>query len=122
MPVGPFRTTGQPVNAGELERRFDAGADVTPESLRAKGLIKTLRNDVKILGQGELTKKLAVSAHGFSAAATEKIEAAGGSVTRLRREPRKKRAATEAPAASTAPTSQSVATESRSPATEPEDV
>jgi large subunit ribosomal protein L15 len=87
MPIGPFRTYSQPVNLRDLEARFDAGAEVSPESLVAKGLLKHTRVDVKILGSGELTKKLAVSAHGFSKSAREKIEAAGGSITWLRGEP-----------------------------------
>lgn len=84
MPIGPFRTYKQPVNLRDLEARFDAGAEVTPEALKEKGLIGTLREDVKVLGSGELTKQLAVSAHAFSKAAAEKIEAAGGSVTWLK--------------------------------------
>ncbi len=58
-----------------------------------KGLIKNTRTDVKVLGQGELTKKLAVTAHAFSATAREKIEQAGGSATALRppREEKKRR-------------------------------
>jgi len=87
MPIGPFRTYSQPVNLRELEARFDTGAEVTPEALVEKGLIKNTRTDVKILGTGELTKKLAVSAHGFSKSAREKIEAAGGTVSWLRGEP-----------------------------------
>jgi large subunit ribosomal protein L15 len=66
-----------------------------------KGLIKNTRTDVKVLGQGELKKKLAVTAHAFSASAREKIEAAGGSATALRppREERKrKRAKRQSPA------------------------
>src|SRR5436309_15614144 len=54
MPIGPFRTYSQPVNVGELDR-FDDGAEVTPETLKAKGLIRSLRKDVKLLGNGELT-------------------------------------------------------------------
>jgi large subunit ribosomal protein L15 len=92
MPIGPFRTYSQPVNLRDLESRFDAGADVTPESLKAAGLVSKLRVDVKILGEGDLTKKLAVSAHGFSKSAVEKIESAGGSVTWLRGEPVAKKA------------------------------
>jgi large subunit ribosomal protein L15 len=84
MPIGPFRTYNQPVNIGSLDERFDAGAEVTPESLKAAGLIAKLSLDVKILGEGELTKKLSVTAHSFSKSAAEKIEAAGGTVTRLR--------------------------------------
>ncbi len=84
MPIGPFRTYSQPVNVGALEERFDAGMDVTLEALKAAGLISKLSVDVKILGEGELTKKLSVTAHSFSRSAVEKIEGAGGSVTRLR--------------------------------------
>jgi large subunit ribosomal protein L15 len=87
MPIGPFRTVTQGVNVRDLERVFDAGAEVTPEALKAKRLIRSLRIDVKILGQGDLTKKLAVSAHGFSKSAREKIEGAGGSIVWLRGEP-----------------------------------
>jgi large subunit ribosomal protein L15 len=102
MPIGPFRTYSQPVNVGSLEDRFDAGAAVTPESLKEAGLIAKLSLDVKILGEGELTKKLSVAAHSFSKTAAEKIEAAGGTVTRLR-EPverkKKKKHKAAAPAA-----------------------
>jgi large subunit ribosomal protein L15 len=86
MPVGPFRTFTQGVNLRDLEARFDPGAEVTPEALKEKGLIRNTRTDVKILGHGDLTKKLTVSAHRFSATAREKIEAAGGTVTPLREE------------------------------------
>jgi large subunit ribosomal protein L15 len=84
MPIGPFRTYSQPVNVGALDERFDAGADVTLEALKAAGLISKLSVDVKILGEGELTKKLSITAHSFSKSAVEKIEAAGGTITRLR--------------------------------------
>ena len=87
MPIGPFRTYNQPVNLRDLEERFEAGDEVTPESLKAKRLIRKVAVDVKILGIGELSKALTVSAHGFSKTAKEKIEAAGGSVTWLRGEP-----------------------------------
>src|SRR5437870_2440068 len=87
MPIGPFRTYQQPVNVAALEQRFDAGADVTPEALVAAGLLKNTKTDVKILGNGELTKKLTVSAHNFSKSAREKIEGAGGSISWLRGEP-----------------------------------
>jgi large subunit ribosomal protein L15 len=87
MPIGPFMTKTQPVNLRDLEARFDAGATVTPEALVEAGVLKNTKTDVKILGNGELTKKLSVSAHGFSATAREKIEAAGGSITWLRGEP-----------------------------------
>ncbi len=87
MPIGPFRTYSQPINLRDLEARFEAGADISPEALVAKGLLKNTKVDVKILGSGELTKKLAVSAHGFSKSAKEKILAAGGSIIWLRGEP-----------------------------------
>ena len=90
MPVGPFRTYTQPVNLRDLETRFEAGEEVTPESLKAKGLIRSLRKDVKLLGVGELTKKLAITVHGASATAREKVESAGGTLTLLREpKPRK---------------------------------
>ena len=90
MPVGPFRTYTQPVNLRDLEARFDAGEEVTPESLKAKGLIRSIRKDVKLLGNGELTKTLSVTVHGASATAREKVEAAGGTLTLLREpKPRK---------------------------------
>lgn len=91
MPIGPFRTYSQPVNVGELESRFGAGAEVTPEALKAAGLIRKVSVDVKVLGQGDLKTKLVVSAHGFSKSAVEKIEAAGGTVTWLRGEPVEKK-------------------------------
>src|SRR5262245_45693615 len=80
LPVGPFRTRVHAVNVRDLERF--AGA-VTPETLKEAGLIRNTRLDVKILGHGELTKKLTVSAHLFSASAREKIESAGGAITWL---------------------------------------
>src|SRR5712672_962001 len=83
MPIGPFRTYSQPVNVSALER-FDAGTEVTPELLKEVGLIRSIRKDVKILGNGDLTVKLTVSAHAVSATAREKIEAAGGTVALLR--------------------------------------
>src|SRR5687767_14452429 len=78
MPFEPFRTHTQPVNLADLEQRFDAGAEVTLETLREKGLAKRKGVPVKILGTGELTKALTVHAHKFSASARERIEAAGG--------------------------------------------
>jgi large subunit ribosomal protein L15 len=90
MPMGPHRTSTQPVNVASLEERFDAGAEVTLEALVEKGLIKNTRTDVKLLGQGELTKKLTVTVHAASATAREKVEGAGGSLTLLR-EPNERR-------------------------------
>ena len=71
------------VNVGDLEEQFDAGDEVTPDALRAKSLVKSRYDELKILGNGELTKKLRVSAHRFSASAREKIEKAGGEVVVL---------------------------------------
>src|SRR5438309_8992655 len=87
MPMGPHRTHVSAVNERDLER-FDG--DVTPEALKEAGLIRNTRLDVKILGHGDLTKKLSVSAHLFSASAREKIEKAGGTITWLRGEPKPK--------------------------------
>jgi large subunit ribosomal protein L15 len=87
MPVGPHRTKVSSVNVRDLER-FDG--EVTPETLKEAGLIRNTRLDVKILGHGDLTKKLTVSAHLFSAGAREKIEKAGGTITWLRGEPKPK--------------------------------
>jgi hypothetical protein len=108
MPIGPFRTHSWSVNVRDLEAKFKAGADVTPELLKEAGLIRNLRSDVKVLGHGDLTVKLSVSAHAFSKGAVEKIEAAGGSVIWLKpphapkkRKHRRKDAA--APAAESAP-------------------
>jgi len=91
MPVGPFRTYSQPVNLRDLDR-FDAGEEVTPETLKAKGLIRSVRKDVKLLGVGELSKKLTISVHAASASAREKVEAAGGTLTLLKEPKVKKKA------------------------------
>jgi large subunit ribosomal protein L15 len=80
MPFEPFRTHTQPVNLEDLEARFDDGASVDLDALRAAGLGTRKNIPVKILGRGELTKKLTVHAHAFSKTARERIEAAGGTV------------------------------------------
>jgi len=90
MPMGPHRTSTQPVNVAALEERFDAGAEVTPETLVEKGLVRNTRVDVKLLGQGDLSKELSITVHAASASAREKVEAAGGSLTLLR-EPKERR-------------------------------
>ena len=122
MPIGPFRTYNQPVNVGSLEERFEAGADVTLEALKAAGLIAKLAVDVKVLGEGELTKKLAVTAHSFSKSAVEKIEAAGGTVTRLREpvERKKKKHKASAPAPEESADEPDAVEESGPEASEPE--
>jgi large subunit ribosomal protein L15 len=83
MPFENFRTRTQPVNLDDLEERFEKGAEVTPDALKAAGLATRRDVNVKVLGRGELTKALTVHAHGFSATAREKIEAAGGTVQLL---------------------------------------
>jgi large subunit ribosomal protein L15 len=110
MPVGPHRTSTVPVNLRDLDRVFNDGSDVTLEALVEKGLIKNTRTDVKILGQGDLTKKLTVTAHAFSATAREKIEKAGGTANALREPVVKKRKTRRAkPAAEEAPDAEPVA-------------
>ncbi len=91
MPVGPHRTHTIGVNVRELERVFDDGTEVSVDALVEKGLVKNTRTDVKILGHGDLKKKLSVTAHSFSKSAREKIESAGGTATALREPVEKKR-------------------------------
>jgi len=79
MPFERFRTRTQPVNLAALESRFAAGTEVTLELMRASGLGTRKEIPIKVLGRGELSKALTVHAHAFSAAARERIEAAGGS-------------------------------------------
>src|SRR4051794_4738902 len=118
-PVGPFRTYTQPVNLRDLER-FDAGAEVTPETLVEKGLLKNTKIDVKLLGTGEVSKKLTIRVHAISASAREKIEAAGGSI-KLLREPKVKKQKHHAqpkPAAADEPEEQTTDTTDEAPASE----
>ena len=88
MPFEPFRTQNQPVNLADLSR-FDDGAEVTPETLRAARARDAAQAcPVKILARGDLERKnLVVSAHGFSAKAREAIEGAGGTCTVLEEKP-----------------------------------
>jgi large subunit ribosomal protein L15 len=78
MPFERFRTHTQAVNIGDLDARFDPGAEVTIEALGAKGLGQRPGVPVKVLAKGEISKPLTVHAHGFSASARAAIEAAGG--------------------------------------------
>jgi large subunit ribosomal protein L15 len=78
MPFEPFRTHTQAVNLLDLEARFEAGDSVTLEAMKEKGLGTRKDIPVKVLAKGELNKALTVHAHGFSKAAREQIEAAGG--------------------------------------------
>jgi large subunit ribosomal protein L15 len=77
-----FKTTYQVVNTGRLAELYPEGGDVTPENLASKGAVRA-GELVKVLGTGDLTAPLRVRAHAFSAAAKEKITAAGGTVTTL---------------------------------------
>ena len=72
-----FRTEYAVINLDQREARFEAGATVTPDALRAAGLIRG-RLPIKVLGRGEVTKALMVQAHKFSGKAAEKLAAAGG--------------------------------------------
>ncbi len=83
------------VNVRDLERVFASNATVGLEDLRAKRLIKPTDRTVKILGNGPLTKKLKVCAHGFSSGAAEAIKGAGGTVVRLGPVPAPKKTATQ---------------------------
>jgi large subunit ribosomal protein L15 len=78
-----FRARAAEINVGDLEDLFEAGQSVTPAELQARGIIRKSFTVLKVLGDGELTKNLAVSAHRFSASAKEKIEKAGGTATVL---------------------------------------
>jgi len=73
----PFRVEAVVINLSQLET-FAAGSDVTPELLKQHGLLRGTNRRIKVLGDGSLSKTLNVKAHGFSAKAKEKIEAAGG--------------------------------------------
>jgi large subunit ribosomal protein L15 len=89
MPFEPFRTHTQPVNLADLNL-FEDGAEITPATLRERGIAKRKRVPVKVLAKGDLERKnLTVSAHGFSAAAKQKIEAAGGTCTLIEVEKKK---------------------------------
>ena len=73
-----FRVEYATVNVARLDEVFEDGAVVTPVELIQTGILKNVQDGVKILGNGEITKKLTVQANKFSASAKEKIEAAGG--------------------------------------------
>jgi len=75
----PFRVEYAVVNLDTLAEVFDSGSEVTPDVLRERGLVRETNKPVKVLGRGDIAKKLTVKAHKFSGAAAKKIEAAGGS-------------------------------------------
>lgn len=81
----PNRIDAYAINVSTLDKKFDHGTTVDLTSLREKGLVPKLAEYVKILGEGEISKKLTVKAYGVSAVAKEKIEKAGGSVEILGR-------------------------------------
>ena len=74
----PFRVEYAVVNLDTLAEVFDAGSEVTPEVLRERGLVRKATAKIKVLGRGDIAKKLTVHAHKFSGTAAEKIAAAGG--------------------------------------------
>jgi large subunit ribosomal protein L15 len=76
--TNPFRVEYAVVNLDTLAEVFDAGSEVTPDVLRERGLVRDAHAPVKILGRGDITKKLTVRAHKFSGSAAQKIAAAGG--------------------------------------------
>ncbi len=73
-----FRVEYAVVNLDQLELVFDAGSEVTPEVLRERKIVRDSKAKIKVLGRGEISKKLTVRAHKFSGTAAEKIAAAGG--------------------------------------------
>jgi len=79
----PFRVEYAVINLDTLAEVFEAGSSVTPEILRERGLVRDSRALVKVLGRGEIAKKLSVRAHKFSGKAAEKIAAAGGTAEEI---------------------------------------
>jgi len=80
--ASPFRVEYTPVNLRDLDR-FEAGSEITPETLKAAGILASSRNPVKLLGDGEVDRKLIIKVHKFSVSAKEKIEAAGGTIEQI---------------------------------------
>ena len=78
-----FALTVASVNVSQLQQAFDAGDEVTPLTLKQKSIVKSRYDILKVLGDGELTKNLKVTAHRFSKTAREKIQQAGGEVVEL---------------------------------------
>jgi large subunit ribosomal protein L15 len=89
--TSPFKKEWVEINLDVLEQRFQAGEDVTPQTLIDRGVVKKVRDGIVILGRGELKKPLKVTAHRFSASAKEKIAAAGGTAEEVKtQDPRPK--------------------------------
>jgi len=78
-----FKKRWLEVSLGALDRHFEANEEITPEVMHERGIIKKAQHDVVVLGNGELSKPLRISAHRFTKSAREKIEQAGGAVTEI---------------------------------------
>jgi large subunit ribosomal protein L15 len=78
-----FKTKWLEISLAKLEANFEAGDQVTPEILHERGLIKKAKHDLVILGNGDITKALNISAHRFTKTAKEKVEKAGGNITEI---------------------------------------
>lgn len=78
-----FKTKWLEISLAKLEANFNAGDEVTPEILHERGLIKKAKHDLVILGNGDITKALKISAHRFTKSAKDKVEKAGGSITEI---------------------------------------
>lgn len=81
-----FKKKWLEIGLAKLEESFNVGDEITPEILHERGLIKKAKHDLVILGSGEISKALKISAHRFTKSAKEKIEKAGGSVTEIKKE------------------------------------
>jgi large subunit ribosomal protein L15 len=81
-----FKKEWLEISLAKLEASFNAGDEITPEILHERGLIKKAKHDLVILGNGDITKALKISAHRFTKSAKEKIEKAGGSITEITKE------------------------------------
>ena len=78
-----FKKRWVEISLAALDQHFNAGEEITPEVLHDRGLIKKAKHDVVVLGNGEVSKALRVSAHRFTKSAREKIEKAGGAVVEI---------------------------------------
>ena len=81
-----FKKKWLEVSLAKLEENFNAGDEITPAILHERGLIKKAKHDLVILGTGDMSKALKISAHRFTKTAKDKIEKAGGSITEIKRE------------------------------------
>ncbi len=81
-----FKKKWLEISLGKLEENFNAGDEITPAILHERGLIKKAKHDLVILGTGDMSKALKISAHRFTKTAKDKIEKAGGSITEIKKE------------------------------------